>query len=199
LLAALLTSRFYWPNEIGGESDSGKGLLWVLVLLLTAALGVAAWWIGGAPRVRRSWADLAVIALMGLVALSAGHAAEKRLAINQAWEWVGLGLAYLLIRSLPRTRGESSALAGALVASAVAVSAYGLYQVRVEFPRARVFYRANPREALIEAGIDPTDPASIQRFEDRLFGSREPIATIALYLIQKSEPTRRSNNADAVF
>ena len=50
---------------------------------------------------------------MLLVGLSAAHAVDRRPAINLAWEWGAVGLAYLLVRNLPRTRGESAALAGA--------------------------------------------------------------------------------------
>ena len=74
---------------------------------------------------------------MVLVAISAMHALDRRPAINLAWEWVALGFVYLLLRNLPRTRDESSVLAGAMVATAFAVSVYGLYQVGVELPLLR--------------------------------------------------------------
>ena len=45
---------------------------------------------------------------------SATHSLDRRPAINLAWEWVALGFVYLLLRNLPRTRNESSALAAAL-------------------------------------------------------------------------------------
>ncbi len=82
--------------------------------------------------------------LIVLVAASASHAVDRRPAINLAWEWVALGLIYLLLRNLPRTRDESSALAGILVATAFAVSAYGLYQVKVELPLLQAEYLRNP-------------------------------------------------------
>ena len=40
---------------------------------------------------------------------------------------------------------ESSILAGALVATAVAVSAYGLYQIKVELPPLQAAFRRNPQ------------------------------------------------------
>lgn len=181
LTAALIVARAYWPAEYGAEDKSGSGLWWALLMIVAAILAVTGMWLEGGLRIRRSWADVGVAALIVLVGISASHAAERRIAINFAWDWVGVGLGYFLVRNLPRSRAESSALAGALVATAVALSVYGLYQIAVEFPRDRTFFVTNPREALIRAGIDPNaGPQEISRFKDRLLGSREPFATFAL-------------------
>src|SRR5207247_8998590 len=118
----------YAASEPYLAQGAGTGLFWVLALLVAAGLAIAAGFVGGRFRFRWSWTDAAVVALMVLVATSATHALDRRPAINLAWEWIALGLVYLLLRNLPRTRYESSALAGALVATAFAVSAYGLYQ-----------------------------------------------------------------------
>ena len=113
--------------------------------------------------------------------LSTGHAVERRIAINLAWEWGGVGVAYFLLRNLPRTRGESSALLGALAATAVAVSAYGLYQAGVEIPQMRREYWANPEATLLKLGADPTPGSSArQHVENRLLFSSEPFSTFAL-------------------
>ena len=68
------------------------------------------------------------------------HALDGDPAINLSWEWIGLGLIYLLMRNLPRTQNESSALAGVFVATAFAVSVYGLYQLTIELPLIRAEY-----------------------------------------------------------
>ncbi len=180
LTVALVVTRAYWYAEVHDEAESGIGLLWTLCLVVSFAIAATSAWLAGGLRLRRSWADLAVLALIGLVALSARWADERRVAINQAWDWVGVGLAYFLVRSLPRTRDESSAIAGALVATAVALAACGLYQVQVEHPQLRTFYTTHKPEALKKAGVDASDPRAILRFEDRLIGSREPTATFAL-------------------
>jgi O-antigen ligase len=179
LTAALVSARAYWPSEFAAEEHTGRGLPWVLALLAALALAIAGLWIGGRTRLRFSWSDAAVVLLMLLVGLSASHALERRMAINLAWEWAGLGIAYVLLRNLPRTPAESSTLAGALVATAVAVSVYGLYQVAVEFPETRAMYLKDPERALKIAGVS-TDAASRKHFEDRLLGSSEPTATFAL-------------------
>ena len=83
--AALLTARAFWPSEADYQADAGTGLLWVFALLLVAGLAVASALVGGAFRLRFSWADAAMIAVIALCAFSAGHAVDSRPAINLAW------------------------------------------------------------------------------------------------------------------
>src|SRR6185312_5386766 len=137
-----LAARAYWPAEPEGL-DAGTGLDWACALLLVTGLALASALVGGTLRVRWSWCDAAVVALMLLVGMSTAQAVNRRAAINLAWEQAAVGFAYLLIRNLPRTREESSALAGVIVATAVAVAAYGLYQVGVELPRDQARYLAH--------------------------------------------------------
>jgi O-antigen ligase len=180
LTTALVVARAYFPSEAIGESETGRGLGWILLILVAAALGIASLFVGGKTRIRWSLADVAVVLLMLCVAMSASHAPERRIGINLAWEWGGLALAYLLLRSLPRSRTETTVLAGILVASAVAVAVYGLYQVAVELPRLQAYYTANPERALKQAGVDPSNLPRRRLFESRLLGSKEPFATFAL-------------------
>jgi O-antigen ligase len=179
LVTALVVARFFWPSEYYAEADTGNGLRWVFACGLAAALGIAALFVGGRTRLRWSWADGAVYALMLLVGLSTAHAKDRRVAINLAWEWGGLGITYALLRNLPRSRSESAAVAGVLTASAVAVAAYGLFQVSVEFPEIIARYKQNPDAVLAEAGIDPSSHAR-RGWEDRVLGSNEPFSTFAL-------------------
>ena len=182
LVAALITARAFATSEPDMDQGAGAGMYWVLALLLVAGLAIFAGLIGGRFRFRWSWTDAAVIAVMGFVAGSAIHALDRRPAINLAWEWIALGVAYLLLRHLPRTRGESSALAAALVATAFAVSVYGLYQGGVEFPQIRKEYEGNPTRFLArhpELGISPGTQQQ-KLFEQRLLESIEPTLTFAL-------------------
>ena len=176
---ALACARPFWPSEPGGQADTGRGLAWSLGLLVCAGLAIASRWLGGRMLLRRSWVDLCALGLFLLVGLSAAHAADRRSALNLAWEWAGVGCAYLLLRSLPANRGESKMVFGAIAATAVALSALGVYQTLVEYPETRAMYLREPDRALKLAGV-ADDPASRRRFEDRLLGSTEPTATYAL-------------------
>jgi hypothetical protein len=174
-----MTARAFWPSEPDLKEGAGSGLPWVLVLLFVAGLGLAASLVGGRFRFRASWTDLWVVALMILVAMSASHAVDRRPALNLAWEWVALGLIYLLVRNLPRTRGESSVLAGALVATAVSVSTYALYQVKVELPRIQAEFREHRVELLQKLNIEPGSRGELM-LRNRLMSSTEPWSTFAL-------------------
>ena len=179
LTAALLTARAYWPSEPDYQADAGNGTYWVFALLVAAGLAAASALLGGTLRLRFSGADVALIALAMLVALAAGQAIDRRPALNIAWEWGGLILAYLLIRNLPRTQGESYVLAGALAATAAAVAVYGLYQAGVEIPALQSRFVANKSRMLLAAGFTPGTPTAVS-FEHRLLHSNEPYSTFAL-------------------
>ncbi len=180
LFAALISARSYWPSEIDPSQASGSGLLWVLAMMMVAGLWIASSFVSGRFRFRWSWTDAAVLALVLLVGLSSTRGLDRRLAINLAWEWAGLGVAYVLARNLPRTRGESTVLAGVLVATAVAVSAYGLYQGRVEIPQLKEQFRRNPKQVMLEAKISLQDQQRVRVFADRLLGSNEIFSTFGL-------------------
>jgi hypothetical protein len=179
LTAALLTARAYWPSEPDVRIGAGTGLLWVLGVLFALGLALAGSFVGGKFRWRWSWTDVALALLVALVAFSANHAIDRRPAINLAWEWVALGVAYFLIRNLPRTRQESSAVVGALVATAIAVSVYGLYQAKVEIPLLQKQFQRNSAPVLQDIGIQPGSAEAMQ-FRDRLLNSTEVFATFAL-------------------
>ena len=179
LTAALIAARAYWPSELDFKKEAGTGLEWALGMLVVTGLALAAPLVGGHLRIRWSWTDGAAIGLWIMIGLSAADAAARRPAINLAWEWGAVGLAYILVRNLPRTRDESAMLAAALVATAVSVSVYGLYQAVVEYPIMKAHLLANLQAVLLENGITPGTPAQ-KLFEQRALESSEPMATFAL-------------------
>jgi O-antigen ligase len=179
LTAALVTARAFWPSEPDLKEGAGSGLYWVFVVFVVFGLALTAALVGGRFRFRWSWTDAMVAGLMFLVAISASHAADRRPAINLAWEWVAIGLIYLMLRNLPRTRDESSALAGIMVATAFAVSVYGLYQLRVELPLIRAEYLRNPQAILQKLNIAPGGRGE-ELFRNRLVGSTEVFSTFGL-------------------
>jgi O-antigen ligase len=179
LTAALIVARAFWPSEPDLREGAGEGMSWVLVLLIVAGLAVAAPLIGGSIRFRWSWTDAFVVLLTIVVAASASHALDRRPAINLAWEWLALGITYLLLRSLPRSRSESWILVGALVATAMAVSVYGLYQARVELPLLQAEFQRDPRQMLQKLNIEPGTRGELV-LKNRLVSSNEPWSTFAL-------------------
>src|SRR5947209_6115303 len=91
LTAMLFVTRAYFPSE---DAESGSGLVWVFAMLATSAIAIASMLFSGTTRLRWSWADAAVLALMLLVGMSASHAADRRPAITMAWECGGRGRLY---------------------------------------------------------------------------------------------------------
>jgi O-antigen ligase len=179
LIAALATARAYWPGEPDFKTEVGGGLSWALAVLLVGGLALASVLVGGTLRLRWSWADAAVVGLMWLVGLSAVQATDRRPAINLAWDWAALGIIYLLLRHLPRTRAEVQAMTAVLAAPAVALAVYGIYQVGIELPMMRARYLSHKAETLQMLGIAPGSPAQ-GLLENRLLGSNEPMSTFAL-------------------
>jgi hypothetical protein len=176
LTLSLVCARWYWSGEAAGEGD---GLVWTLAILLTTALALASSWAAGGLRGRWSWADAAVLALAALTGLAASEAPERRDAINVAWQMGGVALAYLLLRVLPANRAEMQAVAGALLATAVALAAYGFFQVRVEDPELAALYQRDPELTMRLAGVG-NDPVARALFHQRIAESKEPRSTFAL-------------------
>ena len=176
LLAILFVSRAYFPSE---DAPTGSGLLWTTLMIGVTAIGIASLLLAGKTRLRWSWADGAVIALMMLVGWSVSNAPERRPAITMAWEWAGLGMMYLLARNLPRTRAESSALAAAAVCTAVAVSAYGFYQSSIEIGKLRRLYEFRPDLVLGRLQLTPGSPQA-EALKQRLMYSNDVFSTFAL-------------------
>ena len=161
------------------EEETGLGLSWVCSILLCLLIASVGRVIGGEGRFRVSKADLAVFALIALVGLSVSRAFALRPAINLAWEWVGVGVAYFLIRNLPRSPRESKALAGIFLATAVAVSSHGLYYSKVVLPTIQEQFRRDPDSFLSNMNI-ARGTAEESRLRDRLLYSNEIFATFAL-------------------
>ncbi|AMV36349.1 O-Antigen ligase [Planctomyces sp. SH-PL62] len=121
---------------------------------------------------------------MFLTALSSRRSVDWRIGVNLAWEWAALGVAYLLLRWLPRTRGESGVLALGMAVTASAVAAYGIYQGAVEIPQLQEAFRRNPQAMARQMGATAApgqadDPRG-QALENRLLQSNEVFGTFGL-------------------
>jgi O-antigen ligase len=139
LVTGLLVARPVIPGEAPGLiSDlEGPGGLSLTLLWLLACVGWASWrlWTG-IGDFRFGQVEFGLFALAGLVFLSAGMAATYKFpAWLTAWEWLGLALAFFLVRQLAAGPEEQHGLYCALLAGAVALSITSFYQAAVEIPR----------------------------------------------------------------
>jgi len=180
-LVALVVLRPLFPSE--SAALEGDGLV---VVMLWIALAVF-WLLGaiGRPwfRVRFGWTDVAVLLLIGwhtMAALWAANHGSPRPALNMLWEWIAYGLCYLLARQLIAGRREMRAVIVVMIALAVALAGYGLYQHLRELPETRAKFERDPDAAMRDSEIW-FEPGS-REFE--LFRARldtfKPMATFAL-------------------
>ena len=180
-MCALFVARPLFPSE--AAAYQGDGLPVVMLWIVLAVL----WLIGavGRPRfrVRFGWADAAVMLLIAWHTIAAVWAARQlspRPAVNMLWEWIALGLAFLLARQLIVGRRESRAVVAVMIALAVVLSVHGLYQYFHELPDTRAQYTADPDGTLRAQGLwYPPGSRERELFESRL-ASSEPFATFAL-------------------
>lgn len=180
-VTALFVLRPLYPSEsVAAEGDGlPVVMLWLLLLAFWAILVAR----GSLTRVRFTWPDMAVALLVAwhsLAALWAVAFESPRPALNMLWEWLAVGVAYFLARQAFRTGIQRRAVAGAMIALAVAISCYGVYQYSVELPATRALYEQSSDEMLRDAGLwFPPGSPERDAFEQRL-ASLEPMATFAL-------------------
>ena len=173
----LVVIRTLFPSE---DAASGSGVL-VVLLILAAGVVVGIHLAGGHPiRYRFCWVDVCVTLLVLAVLAGVPRGAQRHAAIGLAWEWVGFGLLYWLMRLWMNTADRARAVLVMVVATAVCVSAYGIYQVGVELPRLRAAYELRPGYYLARQRPPiPLGSVRQQQFEQRLY-SNEACATFAL-------------------
>ncbi|HOA53462.1 MAG TPA: hypothetical protein PKI05_14510, partial [Thermogutta sp.] len=180
-VTVILGARPLFPSE---GADLGDGVAVIMSLLGGIVVGMT--FLLGRSRltIRLGWADAAVlfVVLLAIIASIRGAlVGTARPAINMAWEWLGYGLLWLLVRQLRLDAKERRIILAGMASIAVGVAAYGLYQYLIEFPAMREAYQANRIEWLRSLGWDDlqTNPTWLEHFENRLY-SREPLATFAL-------------------
>jgi O-antigen ligase len=170
------------PSE--GVSWLGDDLPFDL-LLLTVATCALLWSALRGSLVRRlDWIDAFVVVLIVTCVIASFQGASTgspRPSLNMLWQWVGAGLVYFLTRQLIASSQEARALAAAMVALALVLSAFGYYQVFVSLPADRAAYASNPEQVMLDSlgQVYPEASPERLRFEDRL-KSTEPLATFAL-------------------
>ena len=92
----------------------------------------------GRPEWRIGVVEIGLLATVGAVFLSAAAVAPYRHpALLIGWEWLGLFAAYYLTRQLVRTESDQRGLLAAVVATAVSIAAYTVYQSTIELEQLR--------------------------------------------------------------
>jgi hypothetical protein len=180
-MTALFVARPLVPSE--GVAWVGDGqtfcMLWLLLAMLTCFAALKA---GCFPR-RFDWLSALLVAftvLYAAAALRGTYVGSPRPAINMLWEAVAMTIGFLLVRQLVRTSFESRVLIAVMIALAMVVSVFGLYQVFVSMPADRAEFARDPEGMLRRAGEwYPPDSPERAAFENRL-ASTEPLATFAL-------------------
>lgn len=181
VVTALFVLRPLYPSESAAAAGDGLPvvMLWLLALMLWAILVAR----GNLVRVRFSWPDAAVALLVlwhSIAALWAVAYESPRPALNMLWEWLGLAIAFFLARQAFPLGLQRRAVGAVMVALAVVVSVYGLYQYSIGLPATRAFYDQASEEELREAGVwYPEGSPEREAYEQRL-ESLEPMATFAL-------------------
>lgn len=146
-------------TPFAGAADQILTLLW-----LVTAVGWGIW-----RALRREggetfhYVELGLLAIAGGSFLSASQAAYQHPAWLIAWEWLGLAVAFFLVRRLAANPDDNHRLLAAVLATGVTVAASALFQAAVEQPRLRACYEENPqryRQVALPArlSLDPEMP-----------------------------------------
>ncbi len=209
LVFALFTAAFLWPVE---DAINGTGLhLVVLWLMLGMLHGLRCWRAtDGEPECRQ-----APFGLMdfGVLLIVVGHVistvvvfqveGDRRAALNLTFEWVGLFAAWRLFRSMLLDRILVAQMVSLVIAVAVGLSAFGIWQHHFD-QRVQSEWYLNLRTELDEA-LSKQDGSGLMRvteimaelqergfppealqgparvlWENRLLSSTEPTATFSL-------------------
>lgn len=189
-LISLTVARWLLPTEATAEGET----LWIagLWFLVGGLLGIWCWRTG--RRRRGDAADLAAGLFIGGPVVSGLTVicteGDQRAAINLLWEWLSLGVLWFAWRARLDSAPMRRRLTLALLATAVTLSLWGLWQHFVWYPQMRAEYgpvfdqlqhtdSAAARKKLGDAGI-PTDGPARELFKNRLLNSQEPFGPFGL-------------------
>jgi hypothetical protein len=203
VVAVLMLTRYFLPAESAALGET----LWIVQFWLMSAV-VWFWWSARRGNPRRSFDafDCAVGLLVGGHMVSAGAVllteGDRRAALNMLWEWIGIGVATLMIREVLQRGAGRGRLLTLVVLAAITLAGLGLWQHHVwypqlsaklaEFDRLRTTAPADPQGAVdrerrlreLSSELGPLmaggDATSNQLLRARVAASTEPIGRFAL-------------------
>lgn len=189
----LFVTRFLVPAESAAEG----GTLWIVVAWLAVA-SLAGWfaWRAGSLRWRPGRPEGALAALIAAqtasalaVVLTAG---QKRAAVNMLWEWIGIGVAFALLRIVLRDAANRRRFWKLLLTTGVLLAGLGLWQRYDWYPHVRASY-AEWSELSTRSGSD-LNPLERQR---RLAELRRELGPELLALQGPSQAALRQRILDS--
>src|SRR5690606_14697616 len=128
-------ARYFLPAESAALGET----LWIVQFWLISA--VVWFWLSarrGDPRRRFDAFDFGVGLLVGGHVLSAAAVllteGDRRAALNMLWEWIGIGVATLMLRDVLRRDEGRSHLLTMLVLATITLAGLGLWQHHVWYP-----------------------------------------------------------------
>jgi hypothetical protein len=200
LVLGLLLARWLIPTEAAPGGDS----LW-LVQLVFAGVILWAWSCLRSSTFELRWGlfDWALWTLVAAHALSAVFVftggGDRRTALNIVWEWIGLGATFFLVRQTIQTALDARRLAAIVVALAVVLGGFGIWQHYVFYKMAVREYveiineietlekhpgtdphRLGQLQLKLETQGIPTDETGRRQYVNRLEFSNEALGPYAL-------------------
>jgi hypothetical protein len=120
-----------------------------------------------------------LLAVVAAIFLSAAVAASyKHPAWLIAWEWLAVLVAFLVVRQMVRTPADNCRLLAAILASGVSLSAYAVYQEKVDFPVQPNVARSGWETASADLG---TGPLALESLVQRGGELRRPAGVTATF------------------
>lgn len=208
LALALLTAGFLWPVE---DAVNGSGLHLVILWLMLGSLDSLRCWRAdvGDNDVDSVRARFGLIDT-GILLIAIGHIlstavvfqveGDRRAALNLTFEWIGLFVAFRVFRSLTSARFLAAQTVRVIIAIAVGLAAFGIWQHHVFYPEQAAWYRGQRAE--LDEALNQPNGAGLMRvaeivsqfqsqgiplegtdqilWENRLLSSSEPFATFSL-------------------
>ena len=187
----LYFARFFVPAESAHLGDT----VWIVQLWLAlATFACFMKWRFGEPfhfdmRDGAVWALVLAHVVAALIVICTDG--QKRAATNLLWEWIGVGVAFSMLKETVSQPDGLRRLLGGLVVVLIVLSGLGLWQHYVWYPEQRALLLefeqltpASPRFQELAEQLGPlatiSDPTAAFVLRNRLMASTEPIGRFAL-------------------